>query len=77
MLDEAERERVRQMVKENEDATLAQLSQIIKKKLKKRVSPSALCRLWQGLGLPRKKSRFTPRSGTPGGYSKPEPSTSR
>ena len=64
ILDLAERDRLRQIARENDDATLAELCQLIKKKFKKSLSNSAMCRLLQALGLPRKKSRSMRRSAT-------------
>jgi transposase len=61
---DAERERLRQLAGDNDDATLAELCQLVEKKLKKSISSSAMCRLLQGLGLPRKKNRSTPPSAT-------------
>ena len=58
----AERERLRQLARLNTDATLAELCQMVEKKLEKSVSNSAMCRLLQVLNLPRKKSRSTLRS---------------
>ncbi len=63
-LDCKHRERLRQVVKDNDDATLPELCQLVEQKFKKSISTSAMCRLLQSLGLPRKKSRSTPVSAT-------------
>lgn len=51
---------VQDLLKQNNDLTLAELRSQVERKHKKRVSLPTLCRLLQGLGLPRKKSRSTP-----------------
>src|SRR5690349_19852659 len=50
-LADAQRERLRQIASQNYDATLAELCQIVEKKLKKNISTSAMCRLLQVLNL--------------------------
>lgn len=59
-LGEQERQSVRQMIKDNADATLSELCQGVEQEYKKRVSTSTMCRLLQLLKLPRKKRRFMP-----------------
>jgi transposase len=63
-LHEQARRFVQEMLKQNNDLTLAELRSQIERKHKKTVSLPTLCRLLQGLGLPRKKSRSTPPSET-------------
>lgn len=55
---------VQELVKENNDLTLAELRSQVERKHKKKVSLPTLCRLLQTLGLPRKKSHSTPPSAT-------------
>ena len=55
---------VQELLKENNDLTLAELRSRIERKHKQSVSLATLCRLLQGLGLPRKKSRSTPLNAT-------------
>ena len=69
-LDAPARTFVQALVKQTNDVTLEELVQGVERKHKKRVSLSTMCRLLQALGLPRKKSRSTPRNGIP-----PESST--
>jgi transposase len=64
-LDQQARDRVRQWVAERNDQTLAELRQQLEREQHPSVSLSTLCRLLQGLGLPRKKKRSTPVSVTP------------
>jgi transposase len=61
---EEERKQVPALVKDHDDATLAELCTFAAQQFQKNLSPSSLCRLLQALRLPRKKSRSTPRSGT-------------
>jgi transposase len=68
-LDAADHDRLRRLVKGHDDATLAELCRMVERELKKSISASALCRLLQALGLPRKKSRSTPPSETRRGSS--------
>ena len=63
-LAEEERKQVPALVKDHDDATLAELCTLAAQQFKKNLSPSSLCRLLQALGLPRKKSRSTPLSAT-------------
>ena len=58
---------VGQLVKQNNDLTLRQLCRRVKGRHRRTVSVATMGRLLQALGLPRKKSRSTPRSGTPRG----------
>ncbi len=51
---------VRQLVLENEDATLAQLCQIVEVQTGVKVAPSTLCTYLQRLGLTRKRNRSQP-----------------
>jgi transposase len=51
---------VQELVKGNNDLTLAELRLQVERKHKKKVSLPTLCRLLQSLNLPRKKSRSTP-----------------
>jgi transposase len=51
---------VQELVKENNDLTLAELRLQVERKHKKKVSLPTRCRVLQALGLPRKKSRSTP-----------------
>lgn len=77
MLDEAEREQVRQLARQQADATLSELCQLAQEQLQKSLSRSAMCRLLQALGLPRKKSPFTPPSATPSAFNKRAQRTGR
>lgn len=54
-LTDVERERLRQIARDNDDSTLAELCRLVEKKFKKSISCSAMCRLLQALDLPRKK----------------------
>jgi transposase len=51
---------VQDLLKENNDLTLAELRLKVERKHKQKVSLPTLCRLLQALRLPRKKSRSTP-----------------
>ena len=66
---------VQELVKENNDLTLAELRSKLERKHKQTVSVPTLCRLLQALGLPRKKSRSTPVSATPRESSRRVPTT--
>jgi transposase len=55
---------VRQELQEHTDATLAELCERLGQRRGLWVSVSTMSRLLMRLGLPRKKSRSTPRSGT-------------
>jgi transposase len=63
-LAEDERQMLPSLVKDHDDATLAELCKLAERQFKKSLSTSSLCRLLQALGLPRKKSRSTPLSAT-------------
>lgn len=76
-LDQPARDRVRQLLAERNDLTLAELCQQVEREQQKSVSLSTLCRLLQLLGLPRKKRRSTPVSATPHGSSRRAPATGR
>lgn len=71
------RERLRQLARDDDDATLTELCSLVEKEFKKSISKSATCRLLQMLGLPRKKSRSTPPSATLNECSKREQITGR
>jgi transposase len=64
-LDQQARDRVRQLVAERNDQTLAELRQQLEREQHPSVSLSTLCRLLQWLGLPRKKKRSMTVSVTP------------
>jgi len=68
---------VRQLVEQNNDITLEEAGNQVERRHKKKVSLSTICRLLQRLGLPRKKSRSTPRKELPQEFSRPEASTTR
>lgn len=55
---------VQTVVHHNNDLTLEELVQRVERKHRKKVSLSTMCRVLHALGLPRKKSRSTPRNGT-------------
>lgn len=59
-LNEKARTSVQQAINDNNDLTLKELRQLLKRKHKKEVSLPTISRLLQILGLPRKKSRSTP-----------------
>ena len=61
---------VRQELPEHTEATLAELCERRGQRGGRRVSGSTMSRLLTRLGLPRKNSRATPRSGTPRGSSR-------
>jgi transposase len=61
---------VRQGLREQTDATLAELCERLGQRRGLWVSVSTMSRLLTRLGLPRKKSRSTPRSGTRRGSSR-------
>ena len=75
LLDEKARLFIQQSVNENNDLTLDELCRRLKAKHRKTVSLPTMSRLLQALNLPRKKSRSTPQSATPKGFSRREPST--
>jgi transposase len=60
-LTEKARTSVREAISENNDLTLKELRQLVKRKHKKEVSVPTISRLLQTLRLPRKKSRSTPQ----------------
>jgi transposase len=62
---------VRQAVQAQPDATLAELCAQLRQQRGLRLSVATMCRLLQRLGLPRKKSRSMPPSGTPRASSTP------
>jgi transposase len=53
-LADVEREQLRQIARDNDDATLAELCRLVERKFNKSISCSAMCRLLQTLDLPRK-----------------------
>jgi len=55
---------IRDTLRESNDLTLKELCQRRQRKHKKAVSLPTMSRRLQGLGLPRKKSRFTPANAT-------------
>ncbi len=55
---------VRQLVKEEPDATLEELCGAVHRQRGVRVSVSNMCTRLKHMGLPRKKSHSTPQSGT-------------
>lgn len=76
-LDEQARERVRQLVRNNNAVLLSELCEQIGRECRKRVSEATMCRVVQGLGWPRKKERSTPASVTLRGSNRPAPSTGK
>jgi len=58
--DDADEQKIRALIKETPDATLAEVAEAIGKP----VSPSTVSRTLKRLDLPRKKSRRTPPSKT-------------
>lgn len=68
---------VRQVLQEQTDATLAELCERLGQRRGLWVSVSTMSRLRTRLGLPRKKSRSTPPSGTRRGSSRPGHTTGR
>ena len=75
--DAAAREAVRQLLGAQADATLEELWTRLVRREGLRVSVPTRSRLLTRLGRPRKKSRFTPRSGTRRGSSKRARTTGR
>ena len=63
---------VRQAINEKNDLTLKEVARLLKRKHKKEVSVPTISRLLQALGLPRKKSRSTPRKEIPPELSRPD-----
>jgi transposase len=69
---------LRELVKEQSDLTLAELCERVSKATgKPPVTTATMCVELQRLKLPLKKSRFTPRSGKPRGFSKDAPHIKR
>jgi transposase len=66
---------VRQLVREQPDATLAELCAQLQQRRGLRISVATMCRVLQRLGLPRKKSPSMPRNATRRGSSRPVPPT--
>jgi transposase len=75
LLDEKARRFIHECVKGNNDLTLDELCRRVKARHRKSVSRPTMSRLLQALNLPRKKSRSTPASATPKGFSKRAPRT--
>lgn len=63
-LGEPARERMREWLQEQPDLTLAELAERLERELEVKVGLPWICRVLQAMGLPRKKSRFTPPNGT-------------
>lgn len=63
-LDEKARAFVRAVLKQENDLSLEELCRRVVRTHKKEVSRPTMCRVLQALGLPRKKSRSTPRNAT-------------
>jgi transposase len=76
-LNDKARSFIGELVKQNNDLTLAQLCRRVKARHRKVISVPTMGRLLQALGLPRKKSRFTPQSATLKEFSKREVSTGK
>ena len=76
-LDAAAQAQVRQLVRDQADATLEELCTRAAEMTGIRVSVPTMCRLVRRLGLPRKKSRSTRRSATPRGSSRRGRTTGR
>ena len=74
-LDDEALDLVRQLVKDQPDATLEELSEAVDEQRGIRVSVSTVCMVLKRLALPRKKSRSTHLSGTLPEYSKHEMSS--
>ena len=70
-------ELLRTEVAKQPDATLAELRDRIVAAQGPRVSPATICRALQRLRLPLKKSRSTPRSGTPSASRRSAPRSRR
>ena len=64
LLQDKERDLLRQEIAAQPDATLEELQQMLKLQAQISVSLSTLCRVLQQLGLPRKKKLSSPMSGT-------------
>lgn len=76
-LNEKARNFLGELVKQNNDLTLAQLCRRVKARHKKAVSVPTIGRLLRAMGLPRKKSHPTPVRATRPGSSKREVNTSK
>ena len=76
-LDQTARDRVRQLLAERNDLTLAELCQQLGQERQTSVSVPTMCRLLQLLGLPRNKRSSTPVSATPRESSRRAPATGR
>ena len=76
-LNEKARNSLGELVKQNNDLTLAQLCRRVKSRHKKAASVPTIGRLLQAMGLPRKESHSTPVSATRLGSSKREVSTGK
>lgn len=63
-LDEQARSFVYALLKQDNDLSLAELCLRVERKRGTKVSRPTMCRVLQTLGLPRKKSRSTPRNET-------------
>lgn len=74
-LDPAACAQVRHWLQEQPDMTLEELSDRVWDTARIRISVSALCRLLQQLGVPRKKRRFMPASAIPNKRAKPASTT--
>lgn len=68
VLGEQELERLRELVREKPDRTLAELRSALQESGGPQVSVPTVCRALKKLGLPLKKRRCTPASATPLGY---------
>jgi transposase len=66
-LDDEARAFVHDLLKQDNDLSLEELCRRVARAYRKRVSRPTMCRVLQALGLPRKKSRSTPRNATPPG----------
>lgn len=64
-LDDKARAFVHALLGQDNDLSLEELCARVARRHKKVVSRPTMCRVLQGLGLPRKKSRSTPRNVTP------------
>lgn len=64
LLGERDLERLRRLVREKPDRTLAELRDALLESGGPSVSAATVCRALKGLGLPLKKRRCTPASGT-------------
>lgn len=62
-LDKSDLQQVRELVDEQPDATLQELCRRLQQRVGKAVQSWTMCRALKRLGLVRKKSPFTPRSG--------------